>query len=188
MRPLALKKTSKDLLAEALKEHMQVQELKDISVEAILQVSGVSRATFYKHFIDKHALAEYVFLNELANVSFFDYGRPIQEREIEILHYLDANRTFYRNALKCPEFRDAWMRAAYRADLEYLSEKYADRGLAPRDIELFANLLSRTMVDATWLWITDPPDDWTAEELAGRLALFVERGTRGLLEGGQLGL
>lgn len=167
---------------------MQVQELKDISVEAILQLSGVSRATFYKHFIDKYALAEYVFLNELANVSFFDYGRPIQERETEILRYLDANRIFYRNALKCSEFRDAWMRASYRADLEYLSEKYGDRGLSTRDIELFANLLSRVMVDATWLWITNPSDAWTAEELAGRLALFVERGTRGPLEDGQLEL
>lgn len=185
---MSLKKTSKDLLADALKELMQTRELKDISVEAILELSGVSRATFYKHFVDKRELAEHVFLKELANVSFFDYGRPIYERETEILRYLDTNRTFYRNALKSPEFREAWMRAAYRADLEYLGEKYADRGLAPKDLKLFANLLSRTMVDATWLWITEPEDTWTAEELAAKLALFVERGTQGLLGDGELEL
>ena len=108
---MSLKKTSKDLLADAIKELMQHRELKDISVENILELSGVSRATFYKHFVDKRALAEQVFLNELANVSFTDYDRPIYECEAEILRYLDENRTFYRNALKSQEFRDAWMRA-----------------------------------------------------------------------------
>lgn len=178
---VALKRTSKELLADAIKELMRTRELKDISVESILELSGVSRATFYKHFYCKQELAEYVFLQELANVSFFDYGRPIHERETEILTYLDENRTFYRNALKSQEFRDAWMRAAYRADREYLAEKYAGRGVDPADLELFANLLSRAMVDATWLWITNP-DGRDAAELARKLATFVERGTSGLIE------
>lgn len=185
---MSLKKTSKDLLADAIKELMQHRELKDISVENILELSGASRATFYKHFVDKRALAEQVFLNELANVSFTDYDRPIYECEAEILRYLDENRTFYRNALKSQEFRDAWMRAAYSADIERLTKAYGDRDIPQDDIVLFANLLSRTMVDATWLWITDGPDGRTPEELAYKLATFVERGTSGLLGRGELGL
>lgn len=185
---MSLKKTSKELLADAIKELMQHRELKDISVENILELSGVSRATFYKHFVDKWALAEQVFLNELANVSFTDYDRPIYECETEILRYLDENRTFYRNALKSQEFRDAWMRAAYTADIERLARAYGDRDIPTRDLELFANLLSRAMVDATWLWITEGPQGRTPEELAFKLAMFVERGTNGLLEAGELGL
>ncbi len=185
---MSLKKTSKELLADAIKELMQHRELKDISVENILELSGVSRATFYKHFVDKWALAEQVFLNELANVSFTDYDHPIYECETDILRYLDENRTFYRNALKSQEFRDAWMRAAYAADIERLARAYGDRDIPNRDLELFANLLSRTMVDATWLWITEGPQGHTPEELAFKLATFVERGTNGLLEPGGLGL
>lgn len=185
---MGLKKTSKELLADAIKELMQRRELKDISVENILELSGVSRATFYKHFVDKWALAEQVFLNELANVSFTDYGRSIYECETEILRYLDENRTFYRNALKSQEFRDAWMRAAYAADIERLTRAYGEKGISERDLELFANLLSRAMVDATWLWITEGPQGRTPEELASKLALFVERGVTGLLEPGELGL
>ncbi len=176
-----LKKSSKDLLAEAVKELMQRRELEDISVESILELSGVSRATFYKYFMDKRQLAEYVFLKELANVLFVDYDRPIYECETEILHYLDANRTFYRNALKSPEFREAWLRAAYNADIDRLTRRYGDKGASQEDIVLFANLLSRVLVDATWLWVTDP-DGRTAEDLAMKLAIFVEHGTSGLFE------
>lgn len=185
---MSLKKTSKELLANAIKELMQHRELKDISVENILELSGVSRATFYKHFVDKWALAEQVFLNELANVSFTDYDRPIYECETEILRYLDENRTFYRNALKSQEFRDAWMRTAYAADIERLTRAYSDLGIPPQDIVLFANLLSRVMVDATWLWITEGPQGRTPEELAHKLALFVEHGARGLVESKELAL
>lgn len=185
---MSLKKTSKELLADAIKELMQHRELKDISVESILELSGVSRATFYKHFVDKWALAEQVFLNELASVSFTDYDRPIYECETDILRYLDENRTFYRNALKSQEFRDAWMRAAYAADIDRLTRAYGERGVPERDLVLFANLLSRTMVDATWLWITEGPQGRTPEELALKLAAFVERGVGGLVEPGKLEL
>lgn len=120
-RPMGLKATSQDLLASALKTLLSSdRSLDDIRVEHILKLSGVSRATFYKYFYSKYELARYVFLNELANVSFFDYNRPLEEREVEILRHLDANRAFYRNALASQEFRDAWMQAAYKADAECL--------------------------------------------------------------------
>ena len=44
------------------------------------------------------------------------------------------------------------------------------------------------MVDATWLWITEGPQGRTPEELAHKLATFVEHGVGGLVEPGELGL
>ena len=179
---MGLKATSQDLLASALKTLLSSdRSLDDIRVEHILKLSGVSRATFYKYFYSKYELARYVFLNELANVSFFDYNRPLEEREVEILRHLDANRAFYRNALASQEFRDAWMQAAYKADAECLKMQYDGLGIDEDDLRLFAGFVSRAMVATTWLWVTDPCP-YTPEELAHKLIAFVERGASALLD------
>ena len=181
---MSLKATSQELLARALKELLQNTDLDSVSVENILAVSGVSRATFYKYFGSKYELAEHVFLSELANEQFFDYSRPLEERETEILRYLELNRTLYRNALASCEFRNAWMRAAYKADREYLSALYASTGASKEEIHLFAEFASRAMVDTTWLWVTDPGPH-SPEYLARKLVLFVEHGTSALTARGE---
>lgn len=183
---MSLKVTSQELLAHALKELLQTNDLDSVSVESILAVSGVSRATFYKYFGSKYELAEHVFLSELANGQFFDYSRSLEEREIEILKYLERNRTLYRNALTSREFRDAWMRAAYKADREYLGTLYASTGASQEEIRLFAEFASRAMVDTTWLWVTDP-GPYSPEYLARKLVLFVEHGTSALTALGKPG-
>jgi AcrR family transcriptional regulator len=52
---------SKALLRNALRELMAQKRFKDITVGQISDLSTINRATFYKHYVDKHSLLEEVF-------------------------------------------------------------------------------------------------------------------------------
>lgn len=54
-------------LAEAVKQLMGRQSLEDITVKEITGEAGVSRQTFYRHFLDKYDLVNWYFDELLAN-------------------------------------------------------------------------------------------------------------------------
>lgn len=53
------KQTSKDLLSLTLQELLIRRSFEEITVGELLETSGISRATFYKHFYGKEALLCY---------------------------------------------------------------------------------------------------------------------------------
>ena len=56
---------TKRALAHAFKELLQKQPFDKVAVSDICDACGVSRKTFYYHFQDKYALAEWVFDTEI---------------------------------------------------------------------------------------------------------------------------
>lgn len=51
----------KELLAKALLELCEEKDIVDMSIQCLLDKSGVSRQTFYNHFVDKNDLIQYVY-------------------------------------------------------------------------------------------------------------------------------
>ena len=51
----------KNIIASALLELCETKSLEALTVKQILEKSGVSRQTFYNHFIDKNDLIQYVY-------------------------------------------------------------------------------------------------------------------------------
>ena len=101
-------------LAEAVKRLMARQSLEDITVKEITGEAGVSRQTFYRHFLDKYDLVNWYFDELLAN-SFREmgYGRTIYEGLVRKFRYIQAEKVFFRadfqsvqqNNLKDHDFR-----------------------------------------------------------------------------------
>jgi AcrR family transcriptional regulator len=60
------RKTAKEVLAITLKELAEEKTLDKISVSEIVQESGYSTATFYRHFKDKYDLADWIYSNEIS--------------------------------------------------------------------------------------------------------------------------
>lgn len=89
---------TKQDLASSLKYLMRNANLSDISVQDIVDNSGISRHTFYYHFIDKQDLVQWVFRSEV-----------LEQLEAEEISYLDRitaimalmqrEQTFYIRAL-----------------------------------------------------------------------------------------
>ena len=91
---MPMKMTAREYLIATAKEFMSTKNLDQISVAEILEASGVSRTTFYKHFRDKQDLVESILLSEIVAPSFHDKSRTFFEHELEVLKDLDANRAF----------------------------------------------------------------------------------------------
>ena len=70
----------KYIIATALLELCETKSLEALTVKQILEKSGVSRQTFYNHFIDKNDLIQYVYKEKIIpdfhdnnmNISFYD--------------------------------------------------------------------------------------------------------------------
>ena len=70
----------KNIIASALLELCETKSLEALTVKQILEKSGVSRQTFYNHFIDKNDLIQYVYKEKIIpdfhdnnmNISFYD--------------------------------------------------------------------------------------------------------------------
>ncbi|NLT57825.1 MAG: TetR family transcriptional regulator [Clostridiales bacterium] len=90
---------TKQDLASSLKQLMRTTYLNDITVQDIVNNSGISRHTFYYHFIDKQDLVQWVFRSEV-----------VEPLELESNHFLEIlsgmmarmqpEQVFYTRALE----------------------------------------------------------------------------------------
>ncbi len=79
---------TKTLLKNALRELMTRKRFKDITIQELSKLSTVNRATFYKHYIDKHALLEDLFQEDLHSL--------LEERTREMK---EINKKFLRQII-----------------------------------------------------------------------------------------
>ena len=93
------KQTSKDLLSLTLQELLIRRSFEEITVGELLETSGISRATFYKHFYGKEALlcytADRMFCFNTADDDFFALAQ-------HFLSVLDTQRRFMLRAVQVP--------------------------------------------------------------------------------------
>lgn len=93
------KQTSKDLLSFTLQELLICRSFEEITVGDLLEASGISRATFYKHFYGKEALlcftADRMFDFDAAADDFFALAQ-------RFLSTLDTQRRFMLRAVQVP--------------------------------------------------------------------------------------
>lgn len=178
---MPMKMSARECLIATAKELMNTKDIDQISVREILDISSVSRTTFYKHFLDKQDLIEQIFLNEISELFFYDNSKSLYERELGILKGLDANRTFFRNALRSDEFFKAWKAEALKSNIYNVPVLAKEKDLDEATALLCAKIMTYMFADATIDWILEP-QTMTAEEYARTLETFFWKGFEGLLE------
>ena len=71
----------KEILANGMLELCEIKSLEKITIKELLIKTGVSRQTFYNHFLDKNDLIQYIYLskiipeysdNQVENMNFHD--------------------------------------------------------------------------------------------------------------------
>lgn len=84
---------TREQLAAALKEQLRTTPLRRITVTALTAAAGVTRQTFYNHFLDVRDLAVWVFETEFSDhaMAHASYGAWSQGFE-RILAYMRENR------------------------------------------------------------------------------------------------
>ena len=90
---------TKQDLATSLKLLMKNSALSDISVQDLVNNSGISRHTFYYHFIDKQDLVQWVFRSEVIDPVEQEDGDYL-DRLVSILAKMQKEPAFYTKALE----------------------------------------------------------------------------------------
>lgn len=130
----------KNIIADTLLELTKEQSLNTITVKQLLDKSGVSRQTFYNHFIDKNDLIQYIYETKIVpdfnednmNMKFYD-SLLITFKNIEKYHYFmkAACKIEGQNCLKdyifehCKEFDLKWHQELYGSSLMPEALKFA---------------------------------------------------------------
>lgn len=118
----------KNIIASALLELCETKSLEALTVKQILEKSGVSRQTFYNHFIDKNDLIQYVYKEKIIldfhdnnmNINFYDSLVIAFENMKKYHHFMkQACLMEGQNCLKdyifnhCKEFDLKWHQELY---------------------------------------------------------------------------
>lgn len=173
--------SAKKILMETIKELMSVQPLENITVQNILEESGISRPTFYRYFYDKQDLMEFVFKKELAEPFFWDFSKGIKEREILFLRHLASNRSFYLNCLKTEgpnSFYHMWVELAWSSLHDYFAATMQYIELDSTDLVFASKYLAFAWVNMNICWLENS-DGITPEEMEQKLSIMMEQGLSG---------
>lgn len=88
---------SKKKIAKAFKELLATKEFEKISIRDIMDLADMRRQTFYKHFLDKYDLLEWIFKNELQEqiIDNLNYISGIGLLH-EVFYFFEQNKSFYK--------------------------------------------------------------------------------------------
>lgn len=87
--------TTKRKIADCVKQLMRRQDISRITIQDVMEATGMSRQSFYYHFKDIYDVLEWIMEK--------DFKQPIAEKEYdsleewvcEIFHVIEKNRPFY---------------------------------------------------------------------------------------------
>jgi probable dihydroxyacetone kinase regulator len=95
------------MIAQALKELMNLKAFQKISVSDIMKQCDMRRQTFYYHFQDKYELLAWIYQSDTKEqiADFLDYERWDKILS-QLFHYFYDHQIFYKNALSVTEQND----------------------------------------------------------------------------------
>lgn len=177
----------KNIIAIALLELCETKSLEALTVKQILEKSGVSRQTFYNHFIDKNDLIQYVYKEKIIpdfhdnnmNISFYD-SLVIAFENIKKYHHFMKQACLMegQNCLKdyifnhCKEF-----------DLKWHQELYGDEPM-PESLRFATEYHATASSSMTLSWIlSDMPV--SCEEIAKMITEMRGLGMEQLFKNGK---
>lgn len=177
----------KNIIASALLELCETKSLEALTVKQILEKSGVSRQTFYNHFIDKNDLIQYVYKEKIIpdfhdnnmNISFYD-SLVIAFENIKKYHHFMKQACLMegQNCLKdyifnhCKEF-----------DLKWHQELYGDEPM-PESLRFATEYHATASSSMTLSWIlSDMPV--SCEEIAKMITEMRGLGMEQLFKNGK---
>ena len=177
----------KNIIAIALLELCETKSLEALTVKQILEKSGVSRQTFYNHFIDKNDLIQYVYKEKIIpdfhdnnmNISFYDSLVIAFENMKKYHHFMkQACLMEGQNCLKdyifnhCKEF-----------DLKWHQELYGDEPM-PESLRFATEYHATASSSMTLSWIlSDMPV--SCEEIAKMITEMRGLGMEQLFKNGK---
>jgi len=96
---------TKEIFADTIKTLIKAKPLDKITVKDITQTCGLSRQTFYRHFLDKYDLVNWYF-ERLVMASFEEMGisKTLKEALILKFTFIQKEHYFFKEAFKSNDY------------------------------------------------------------------------------------
>lgn len=89
----------KEILANGLLDLCHKKDLSQVTVKDLLETTGVSRQTFYNHFLDKNDLIQYIYNHKIINhFNGQNTNLDFYESLIESFEHMKQYQTFLKQA------------------------------------------------------------------------------------------
>ena len=144
------RKTTKEILAESLRELAHNKSVEKITVKEITDNCQLSTTTFYRLFKDKYDLILWDYLKS-ANLIMDKIGKdeyPWSQTLYDGLHYFWDNREYMRNLLLHTSGYDAFIRHQTAANIDML-ERYIIKSSGKQELDNDTRIYIQMYVFAT---------------------------------------
>ncbi|MDC7228398.1 MAG: TetR/AcrR family transcriptional regulator C-terminal domain-containing protein [Spirochaetales bacterium] len=177
-------KSTKLILANALKNLMKDMQLSKISVSDITESCNLNRQTFYYHFTDKYKLVNWIFDREiLDNVeNYLNYEHWSKALE-KVFSLVESDSGFYLNALRdnFSYFYIHLMRTQRNILDEFIENLLEGRRMKKSDREFFSDFYTNAFVGTFVSWVTSSMHE-PAETVVTRLEKLIRGSLKNVLE------
>ena len=153
--------TTKSRVFEAFRAlAIEKKLMKNISVVDICEKAGISRQTFYNHFVDKFEIGQW-FFDSIATQYLFEAGRSLSYHDANLLNNraFAANRAFVEAMFQDNGYQSflSYARRTRRATLEETITEYKGVALT-EDIKLLLDYHVEAETYLVTRWICEYPD------------------------------
>lgn len=94
------RKSTKQMIAESMKELLNERPLQKITVQMIVDNCQMTRQTFYQHFEDKFDLINWIFCSNIDEIIHANaQNQPWSSALEDMLVYMKRNQRFYVNTI-----------------------------------------------------------------------------------------
>ena len=121
---MIIRQTTKEILAESLKELSAVKPIDKITIKEIVQNCGLTPPTFYNHFHDKYALIEWIYSTEAEKImkKIDNDGYTWKDSLADGINYFLANRDFLKNLIANTSGQTSFINYVAQFNVKVLSD------------------------------------------------------------------
>ncbi|MDO4633057.1 MAG: TetR/AcrR family transcriptional regulator C-terminal domain-containing protein [Eubacteriales bacterium] len=167
------RKTTKETLAESLRELSESKSIDKITIREIVENCGMSAGTFYNHFKDKYDLIAWIYLNQMESITkeYLEQENGWLSSLTALLRVVNKDHIFYKNALKNTAGQNSFFEAASQRSIELMRDVIRERKGADltkeEEFDILFYLKGFGYCIEAWIVQGLP---YTEEELAGYLS------------------
>lgn len=146
---------TKKLLSNTLAQLLLTKPIDKITVQNIIDTSGLSRKTFYYHFTDKQDLVCWTFEDETKDLwdTKLSNNRTIT---IDIIRQMHAHKKFYLNVFNSTEqnsLKEYLYKICYQGYLNYCISCLDGKTMPAWNLELIASYFTTAVIDTVIDWL-----------------------------------
>lgn len=185
MKKADISAETKQRLADALKQQMQKKPLNKITVRELLDMTDITRSTFYYHFTDIYDLMKWMFDTELMELlkkseSFTSWDDGL----LLALRYVEQNRKVCLcayNSVGLGVLQQLFYKNVVSIMQRFVASLTADIPAHPEHVEFIVQYYTGALVMMLLRWIMHP-DGHTPEEMIALLDVAMHGNIRAALE------